>query len=240
MGGSIFARVQRVVSAGLDSAVSSVERASSTGLMREAMRDADRAIDRLVVERETAQARGRNAEGRLKSLREEHGALDEQARFALARQRPDLAKATIARQVDLEEQIAALDAVRRQAVVDEERLERAVEELTRRRQQMREELVAFRKGQSAAVAVADTNAPIEDRMARKVAQAETRFGRVLEEAGGASGRGAVDTCVPSPEIAALKREAIIADRLAALTGDTPLAPPSASRRRKSAGAKRAR
>lgn len=239
MGESIFARVQRVVSAGLDSAVSSVERANSTGVMREAMRDADRAIDRLVVARETAQARRRNADARLTALRREHDALDEQARFALSQQRPDLAEAAIARQVDLEERIAALDGARRQADADDQRLERAVEDLTRRRRQMKEELIAFRKGQSAAVAVAEVAAPIEERMARKVAEAETAFERVLEEAGGASGRGPVSADGPLAEIAALKKETIVADRLAALTGDRPAPAPRASGARRAAGTKRA-
>jgi phage shock protein A len=236
---SIFVRVQRVVSAGLDSAVSNVERANSTGLMREAMREADRAIDRLVVERETALARSRNADARLKTCRQEHASLDEQARFALTQQRADLAQAAIERQVELEEQIAALEAGRTQALADDQRLERAIEELTRRRQQMKEELVAFRNGQSAAAAVADVAMPIEERMAKKVAEAESLFDRVLEEAGGVSGRGTAPADAPLAEIAALQKKVAVAERLAALAGANPATAKPATPPRKSAGAKRA-
>ena len=224
MSESIFVRVQRVVSAGVDSAVSTVERANTTGMMRDALREADRAIDRLILERETAESRRRNAEARLSVLGREVATLEEQARFALDKKRTDLAEAAITRQVEIEEQMAELDAVRAEVVADDGRLETAIADLRQRRQQMKEELTAFRTTQSAAAAVEEVSTPIDVRMSRKVARAEEAFDRAMEEAGGVSGRGA-NRDAPVTEIAAMQKAAAVAERLAALKAATsPKAP----------------
>jgi phage shock protein A len=213
---SIFVRVQRVVTASVDTAVGTVERANSTGMMREAMRDADRAIGRLVAEQEAAEARGRNAQARAAALRRELETLSQQARFAIGKERADLAEVAVTRQVELEEQLVALDAARVQAVSDGERLDGVIADLRKRRQQMKEELVAFRSTESAAAAVEDVAMPIDLRMAKKVARAEEAFDRALEEAGGVSGRGAGRDSASVAEIAALQKQAMVAERMDAL------------------------
>ncbi|HEU0044743.1 PspA/IM30 family protein [Sphingomonas sp.] len=221
MSESIFVRVQRVVSAGVGSAVETVERASSTGLMRDAMREADRAIDRLVTEREAAEARARNAEARVAAIRRELAKLDEQARFAVGKQRDDLAEVAVTRQVELEDQVAQLEASRSEALSDAERLDGVAAGLRVRRQQMKEELAAFRSAESAAAAVDDVAMPIDLRMARKVSRAEEAFERAMEEAGGATGRARTDDPDAVADITAMQKQEAVAARLAALKGGTP-------------------
>ena len=222
MNESTFVRVQRVVSAGVDSAVGTVERANSTGLMRDAMREADRAIDRLVAELDAAEARGRNAEARVAAIRKELTKLDEQARFALGKQRDDLAEIAVTRQVELEAQVVQLEATRTQAAADAERLAGVVTDLRARRRQMKEELVAFRSAESAAAAVVeDVSTPIDLRMAKKVSRAQEAFERALEEGGGTPGLKRSGDADAVADIAALQKQDAVAERLAALRGAAP-------------------
>jgi phage shock protein A len=94
---SIFVRVQNVLSAAADTTISFAERASGTSLMREAIRQVARAEDEARECIERADARRLHARGRQETLRHQVETLGEQARYALGKERPDLAEAAIAR-----------------------------------------------------------------------------------------------------------------------------------------------
>ncbi len=60
----IFKRMQRVVSAGLDSATSAAERLNSAGVMRRSLREVEQAIDALQKRQDAAKARATQADVR--------------------------------------------------------------------------------------------------------------------------------------------------------------------------------
>src|SRR3954470_878757 len=65
MAESIFLRVRRLISGSIEDSVDAMERAGGTSVMREAIREVDRAIDEVRSEHEAATAR------RLQAVRQE-------------------------------------------------------------------------------------------------------------------------------------------------------------------------
>jgi len=213
---SIFVRVQRVVSSGLDTAVGTVEQLSGTSLMRQALRDMDVAIEKARSESETVRTRRLQAAHQLDVSRKALGTLKDQARFALGKGREDLAQAAITRQIDIEAQVARLTAIEAEAGEEEQRLDASIADLRLRRGQMADELEAFVKARRAAAADGDSPTAAGARAARKAERAEEAFRRAMEAAGVPDVPGDAAAAAKVAEIEALQKEAAVAERLAAL------------------------
>ena len=95
MAESIFARVSRLLSATLEDAVDRMEQAGGEAVMREAIREADRAIDEVKAELESTMARRLQATRQQKMLAERAEELTAKARFAVSEGRDDLAEAAL-------------------------------------------------------------------------------------------------------------------------------------------------
>ncbi|HEX8583621.1 MAG TPA: PspA/IM30 family protein [Allosphingosinicella sp.] len=215
MADSIFVRIQNVLSAGADSTVSVVERASGTSLMREAIRQVARAEDDARECLETAKARRLHAQRRQQALADQVATLGEQARFALSKDRPDLAEAAIARQIDCEAQAKQVAAAEQEAVAEAARLEEGLTALRARKTDMQKELAAFEAARNASAG--GENSPAPDRVARQVSRAETLFERAMAAAGGGDlGLTPAGDAARIAEIEAMRRDAAVAERLAAL------------------------
>ena len=219
MSDSIFVRVQRVVSGGVGSAIDAAERLSGSSVMRQAIREMDAAIEKARAEREAARARRLQAEHHLQACRKQLATLKEQARFAVGKQRLDLAQVAVGRQIDVEAQIATLVKAETEAKADESRLGESVDALKLRRGQMYEELRAFEAAQRAASSDFEAFGSPDSRVQRRAERAEEAFERALAAAGGLSGgRASPEAAAKVAELEALQKEAVIADRLAALSG----------------------
>lgn len=231
MADSIFVRVQRVVTGGVGSALDAAERLGGTSVMRQAIRDMDAAIDKAHAEGEGARAQRLQAAHRLQECRKQLATLKEQARFALGKDRMDLAEAAIARQIDVEAQVAALAKAETEAAAAERRLEESAAELKLRRGQMYDELRAFEAAQRAASSGDDAPGSPDSRLQRRAERAQEAFERAMDAAGGLSGGlASAEAAAKVAEIEALQKEAAIAERLAALrgTGKVSAAAPSSS------------
>lgn len=219
MSDSIFVRVQRVVSGGVGSAVEAAERLSGTSMMRQAIRDMDSAIEKARAEGDSARARRLQAAHRLEECRKQLATLKEQARFALGKDRLDLAEAAIARQLDVEAQIASLAKAETEASAVERRLEESAAELKLRRGQMYDELRSFEAAQRAGSSGENAPGSPDSGLQRRAERAQEAFERAMDAAGGLSGgRASPESAAKVAEIEALQKEAAIAERLAALRG----------------------
>lgn len=218
MAESVFVRVRRLVSAGIEDAVDAMERAGGTGVMREAIREVDRAVDEVRAEQEAATARRLQAMRQQRMFRDQIAALDEKARFALAENRDDLAEAALSRQLDFEAQTQRLDAAQAEAAGEAGRLEECLVALAARKSRMEEALAAFEAAQRDASLGGDGQARPDRRTERKVERAEAAFDRAMAGAGGVAGIGRADaqTAAKVAEIATLQKGAAIAQRMAAL------------------------
>lgn len=211
---SIFTRVRRVLAASVEDAVTALEKASGTSLMREAIRQVARAADEVRAEqaanadriadavRQEAQARARIAE------------LDDKARYALGKERDDLAGAAVSRQLELEAELKRLATVQEGAAEQAVRLDEAAAALAARKAQMERELAAFEAAQQAGAPAAAVRR--ERDLQERADRAQETFERVMAAAGGnAAGRSDAHEA----EIDALRRDEAIEARLAAMRAD---------------------
>jgi phage shock protein A len=218
MAESTFMRVRRLISASIEDAVDAMERAGGPSVMREAIREVDRAIDDVRAEQEAATARRLQATRQQKMFRDKLAALGEQARFAMAENRDDLAEAAVSRQLDFEAQAERLEAVQAEAASEAARLEECLVALATRKSQMEEALAAFESAQRDAAIGGDGPRRPERCTERKVQRAEEAFDRAMTAAGGVAGASRADakTAAKVAELATLQKSAAIAQRMAAL------------------------
>lgn len=201
MAESILTRVYRLANAGADSVLDAAERFSSDSLLRDAIRDMDSAIDTLARERRAATDRLTEIEQDRATQRERLDTLAEQARYALDRDRPDLAERAIAARLDVEHAIAAFDEQEAATTASRDRIDAALTDASDRRARM----------------TPDSTAPVSNTLAldSRVADAEARFHRA---------RALVETqrsdTLGLGEIEALRRQERIATDLAALRAES--------------------
>jgi phage shock protein A len=216
MAETIFARVSRLLSATVEDAVDRIEQAGGDAVMREAIREAQRAIDQVKAELESTMARRLQAARQQKMYvdhAEEHTA---KAKFAVSQGRDDLAEAALSRQIDFEAQTKKLDAVQQQAREEEQRLENAVTALNARKRQMEDALQAYLISRREAAPGGGPTRPGPS-AEKKVDAAEQAFDRAMAGAGGVGfTRADADTVNRVAEIDGMQKSATVAERLAAL------------------------
>jgi phage shock protein A len=214
MAESIFARVSRLLSASVEDAVDRMEQAGGDAVMREAIREADRAIDQVKTELQSTMARRLQATRQQKMLTERAEELTTKAKFALGQGREDLAEAALSRQVDFEAQAQQLDVVQQQAREEEKRLEDGLAALSARKRQMEDALQAYLISRREAALGGDGPARSAE---KKLDAAEQAFDRAMTGAGGVGfTRADGDTINRVAEIDGMQRSATVAERLAAL------------------------
>ena len=212
MSESIFIRVRRVLSASVEDAVAALERASGASLMREAIRQVARAADEVRAEQAANADRVADASRQQAQVRARVAELGDKARYAMGKERDDLAGAAVSHQLDLEAELARLDRVQAGAAEDALRLDECAAALAARKAQMERELAAFEalqqeEGPGAAAVRRDR------KLQEKADRAQETFDRVMAGAGGtAAGRADPHEA----EIDALRREEAVEARLAAM------------------------
>ncbi|WP_460450707.1 PspA/IM30 family protein [Alsobacter sp. SYSU BS001988] len=216
MAESIFARVSRLLSAAVEDSVDRLEKAGGEAVMREAIREADRAVDQVKAELEATMTRRLQAARQHQLTVKRIEELTSKAQFAIHEGREDLAEAAIARQIDFEAQAGALLRTQEQAREEETRLEDGLGALQARKAQMEEALANFEVSKrEASVNVDGTHAPLSPE--KKVHMAEQAFERAMKGAGGVPlGTTDVAAIKKVAEIDGLQRSAAIAERLSAL------------------------
>lgn len=100
MSEGLVSRVKRLVSGSVNSIVDTIENAAPETVMREAIREVERAIDDVRAELGLAAANRHHANKRLMETASKHDALADHIETAVAEGRDDLAEAAIGRQLD--------------------------------------------------------------------------------------------------------------------------------------------
>jgi phage shock protein A len=217
MAESIFARVSRLLSATVEDAVDRMEQAGGDAVMREAIREADRAIDQVKAELESTMARRLQAARQQKMLTERVEELTTKAKFALREGREDLAEAALSRQIDFEAQAKKLGPVQDQARDEEKRLEDGLTALNARKREMEDALQAYLISQREAAVGGDGPNRPKRSAEKKLDAAEQAFDRAMTGAGGVGfTRADAHTINSVAEIDGMQKGATVAERLAAL------------------------
>jgi len=214
---AIASRVGRLIAGSVNALVDAVENVAPEMVMEQALREIDGAADDVRTELGRVIATKHLATKRLAEENRKHEALGEQVELAVAQSREDLAEAAIARQFDIEAQIPVLEAAITDAAGQQKELEGYIAALTARRREMEQELAQFRAAQkqAAAAAAAGQAASGSGGAARKVAEAEQAFGRVMARNGGVPGSAAMGAdAAKLAELEDLARKNRIQERLA--------------------------
>ncbi|NRD89933.1 hypothetical protein C8024_11435 [Sphingopyxis sp. BSNA05] len=206
-----YLRAKRVVSAGIESALDHAERASGTSLMREAIREVDRAIEKVRGEHEEALDRQSQAVGQQKLSAQRAEEWLGKVQFTLEKGREDLAEAAIMQQMEFEAKVKHFKGQEASAKTDASRLDGLLEELAARKAVMEDELAAFEKMMSENNAASDGKSKSDRSVDRKVERAEATFDRTMELAGGVNG-----TSKHATEIGKMQRHSEVEERLAAM------------------------
>ncbi|GAA4003417.1 hypothetical protein GCM10022211_13830 [Sphingomonas humi] len=220
MAESVFARVRRLLSARIEDTVDQMETNGGDTVMREAIREVDRAIDEVRGQREASMARRLQAAKQQAMVEKRIAELGEKARFAIAEGREDLAEAALTRQVDFETEIGKLVAVQQSTTTEEAKLEDSLASLRSRKSQMEDALRAYTEAQAEAGLGGDKGFELQRTTERKVEQAEAAFDRAMGGAGGVNfTRADAKTINAVAELDSMQKSASVKDRLAALKAE---------------------
>lgn len=217
MAEGLVPRVKRLISGSVNSFVDAVENAAPETVMKEAIREIDRAIDDVRDQLGLAIANKHHASKRLMEANSKHEDLSEKLRLAVDTNRDDLAEAAISRQLDLEAQIPILEDALKDASVEENELESYISALAGRRREMEEDLQSYLASRPSETDQ-ETDSRTNSGSMRRVADAETAFNRVLRGATGIPGTTPTDrdSAVKLAELEKVSRENRIRERLAAV------------------------
>jgi phage shock protein A len=215
MADSLKTRVGRVVAGGLHALLDRLEDLNPQAALEQSVREADGVIDEVRHELGTVSANRHLAQQQHARLNRSHEGLSDQIAQALAAEREDLARAAVARQLDIEAQLPVLEATLADLARHEQELQGFTAALLAKRREMQEALAAFRQSRAAA---GSASAPAgQAAVEQRLAQVTAAFDRVYQRhtgLDGASPVGDVDQAARLSELEALVRDHQIAERLA--------------------------
>ncbi|MGD9920125.1 MAG: PspA/IM30 family protein [Pseudorhodoplanes sp.] len=105
----ILSRMGRLIAGVTYATIEKAEGANGVAIVEQAIREIDSAAEEARAELGKSRAEEHRIASRRTEISEEIAALEEKVRFALKEGREDLAKAAVARQIDLESQVAAIE-----------------------------------------------------------------------------------------------------------------------------------
>lgn len=221
MSENIAIRVRRVISASVNDLVDALESSNADGVMREAIREVDRALDEVRSELGKAIASRAQITRHIDHTKAKIAELDAKADFAVDQKRDDLAEAAVARQVDLERQLPVLEQSLKDQAAKQAELETFVAALNGRKSEMEADLSAFSEARRAAGvdAPAGTQACTMQSAERRAGKADEAFNRAMNGPFGgnaADAKNVRETAAKLQELAQVERSTMISKRLAAV------------------------
>ena len=180
---SLTSRVSRLISAGVNMLVESVEDDNPELVVEETLRELGRANDDIRGEMGKAIARKHLASTRSTEANRRHEDLAEKVAIALEQGRDDLAEAAIAQQMDIEAQTPVLEHAVDEAETLEKELGGYIAALQGKQRELQEELQHYRR--SKATGDAEAGAAVSGSSAEDaVRRAESAYDHVMESATG--------------------------------------------------------
>ncbi|KZL17954.1 phage shock protein PspA [Pseudovibrio axinellae] len=223
MSESLLSRVGRLVSGTANSIVDTVESTAPDIIMKQAVRELDNAVEDVRDALGKAAVKKHVASQRLAETNKSHEELSEKIGIALKANEKDLARAAVARQMDLEAQIPILEKTIADAGDEEQELNSSILALQGRKREMTEQLDAYIAQKSAALKQdAEETAGGERKLNSTVDNANSAFERAMKAATGVSTGFNNTSAADSAKLAKLDqmtRDHRVEERLAALEAE---------------------
>jgi phage shock protein A len=214
---TIASRVTRVIGGSVNALLDAVENAAPEATMAQAIREVEAAIDEVRGELGRVEATKHVASSSLNKLNTQKETLAEQVDIAMTKGDETLARAGIARQIDIDDQIPVLQRSLQDSIGRGKELEGYIAALTAKKREMESALQDFIASRAAATAPAATNASSGTTQG-KVDRAGAAFDRVMARETGlaVAGSGVNADAAKLQELQEMARTHRIDERLAAL------------------------
>jgi phage shock protein A len=219
---TIASRVTRVVSGSVHALLDAVENVAPEAAMAQAIREVDQATDEVRTELGKVEAVKHVASSSLNKLNTQKETLAEQIDVAMTRGDEALARAGIAKQIDIDDQIPVLQRSLQEAVGRGNELEGYIAALLAKKREMESALQDFIAARATASGPTSTNASSATTQG-KVDRAGSAFDRVLARETGLSvaGTGVNADAAKLRDLQEMHRTHRIDERLAALKAAQP-------------------
>jgi len=218
MSETLAARVSRIIAGGFHAMLDKLEDQAPEVVMEQSIREVDQVIAEVRQELGVAAANRHLAQQQHGDLNQRHLDLSTNAEHAVAQGRDELARAAVARQLDIEAQLPVLETTLANLVKQEAELTRFVEALLGKKRELQDALSNFRASR-ARVESSLGIAPAPSSALSRLDEATSAFNRVYERQAGRSavnGGTNIDQAGKLRELEELVRSNKIEERLAQL------------------------
>jgi phage shock protein A len=151
---TLRARVGRVIAGGAHALLDKLEDQAPEAMMQQAVRELDKVADEVRQELGRAAANRHLAQQQHADLNRRHTELSANIEQAIAQQREDLARAAVARQLDIEAQIPVLEATLGDLAKEEAELKGYADALQGKKRDMEDAISAYRASRARAESAA--------------------------------------------------------------------------------------
>lgn len=219
MSDTLKARVGRVIAGSVHALLDRIEDQAPEAMMEQSIREADAVIDDVRHELGVVSANRHLSQQHHASLNSQHAKLAAQIDEALVGGREDLARAGVARQLDIEAQLPVLETTLAEHTRRESELQGYVAALLAKKREMQDALTEFRKSRAAAAAVSSVGGAPGGSAAQRIDDVTGAFDRIYERQTGLSGAARGTTLQQAAQLKELDdmaRDNKIAERMAQL------------------------
>lgn len=220
MSETLKTRVGRVIAGSVHALLDRIEDQAPEAMMEQSIREADAVIDDVRHELGVVSANRHLSQQQHASLNSQHAKLAAQIDEALTGGREDLARAAVARQLDIEAQLPVLETTLGEYTRQEGELQGYVAALLAKKREMQEALSEFRKSRAAATATVSSKGGAAGSSAEhRIDSVTGAFDRIYERQTGLSGTARGNTLQQAAQLKELDdmvRDNKIAERMAQL------------------------
>lgn len=219
MADSLKTRVGRIIAGSVHALVDHLENHAPLAVMEQSLREADTVIGEVRHELGRTSANRHLAQQQHAHLNGQHATLAEQIDQALAAGRDDLARAAVARQLDIEAQIPVLETTLADLARQESELTGYVAALLAKQREMADALEAFRQSRSTAAQAPAAPPGGANAVQQRIDAVTGAFDRLYARQTGLAGTDrshTLDQAAKLKELDELVRDHKIAERMARL------------------------
>lgn len=219
MADTLRTRVARVIAGGAHAFLDKIEDAAPVAMLEQSVREVDIVTDDVRAELGRVVANRHLAQQQHRHLNKEHDELGGALATALSGGRDDLAKAAIARQLDIEAQLPVLEGSLGQLAQEEKELSGFVDALMGKKREMERAIRDFEASRRSAESAMTRQGSSGSSTQARVEAAQSSFDRTYQRQTGldAAGRGAtLEQAARLRELNDVARDNKINERLAAL------------------------
>ncbi|MBL8302393.1 MAG: PspA/IM30 family protein [Ideonella sp.] len=224
MSDTLKTRVGRVIAGSVHALIDRIEDQLPEAMLEQAIRDADAVIGDVRHELGLVSANRHLSQQQHAKLNTQHEVLTGQINEALASDREDLARAAVARQLDIEAQLPVLETTLADHARQESELQGYVAALLAKQREMQEALADFRKSRAAAASTTASPGVAASSAEQRMDRVTGAFDKIYERQTGLSGTArstSLQQAAQLKELDDLTRNHQIAERLARLKAAKP-------------------